>query len=1033
MGSVGSVYLAHDTLYHDKEVAVKIIHESLVNKSNLYHFKKEFEVMSRLKHPNLVKVFDFGRDYDQNQYYITMEYIKGDTIAQQFSPPTHLSFDKKRDYFVDMLRALAFIHSRNILHRDIKPANIIIEDHNVKLMDFGLSDLNEPEQKFKGTLYYIAPEQIHNKVDERSDIFSLGITFYEYFTDIPFFRELSTIEFLKLMHFEKFYHEYKETLLEKLEDKSLKKIINKMIAFNPAKRYTNTAQIIETINGTYNKTYPFETDETGEAYILGPAFVARDNELCILIDWRDNLPDYIAFIYGEAGIGKSRLLFEFKKHCQLNDILFMEGNFYENITRMFGPFLAILNECLLDVSTRLIDKYKLILKKLIPDNKRLLGIKKIEAIDPREERMNLINGIVNFLIDYVSEKKRLVIVYLNDLQWVDEASMSTLRLLNDRLRAADTPKPLLKIAVSSRVDNVETITGLRIKIKLGLFNRKNIFSYINSLFGKGNIGNGLTDSIPLINKKVGGNPFFLQEVIKLLVETRMITRKKKNWDLVTSIKDITIPSQIESLILGRIQRLSFTKEEERILQIMSLVGKELSRRDLNFIIKTDYNFLLRLEYFEIVISEIEENILFFRISHDLIIKSIVDKIEDRTALHGYIGNKLEMLYKDNIESYSEELAYHFQNSRKREKTMKYLGMAGDRAMRRFEYKKALGFYDSLLEILDVDDVKKHIDILLNKGKIFLELCSWEACETVLKEAVVLSDDIRDYHLHCEANYLLGRVYLHSEQIEKSIAAFEISLSHYKKTNNKSGIARVYNALGSSYRHMNNYESALSYYQRGYRIAKEVGDEENIAYNMGNLGVIAMEKGDYEYSIECNSVALAYSKKHKRKSRLAYGYGLIGRAYSNLQDYDRAMWYLDEAISIAIAIESPVLNANFYYFKADALYHLGKPDEALNYAIRSYELAVKTGVKFYSFFCQILSVKIYRDQGDVDKALDKLNHMMNKTDDEVDKAFIHYEIWCITKEETHKQAALSQFKKFYTTAPRIDFKNCIDHLSSDGTK
>jgi len=121
-GGMGAVYLAEDKLYNQK-VALKTIRKEIARQEIIDRFKVEFEVMTRLKHPNLAMVYDFGFDGETQNYFITMEYVEGATL-RRFE--TFARLEVILDIFVNLLRAIEFIHSRKILHRDIKPENIMI-------------------------------------------------------------------------------------------------------------------------------------------------------------------------------------------------------------------------------------------------------------------------------------------------------------------------------------------------------------------------------------------------------------------------------------------------------------------------------------------------------------------------------------------------------------------------------------------------------------------------------------------------------------------------------------------------------------------------------------------------------------------------------------------------------------------------------------------------------------------------------------------------------------------------------------------
>jgi len=154
-------------------------------------FYREAEVVAKLSHPNIVTIFDVGEDLDLS--YLAMEYLEGESLEAFARKDNLMPIRKGIDVTAQVCDALAYAHSHGIVHRDIKPANImILKNGLVKVTDFGIARATASSKTrtgvIKGTPYYMSPEQISGmKVDGRSDIFSLGIVFYQLLTgELPF-------------------------------------------------------------------------------------------------------------------------------------------------------------------------------------------------------------------------------------------------------------------------------------------------------------------------------------------------------------------------------------------------------------------------------------------------------------------------------------------------------------------------------------------------------------------------------------------------------------------------------------------------------------------------------------------------------------------------------------------------------------------------------------------------------------------------------------------------------------------------------
>lgn len=181
-GGMSEVYLAIDT-NTGKEVALKILDPKLsIDPEYIHRFKKEASISSQLNHKNIVKILSFGTFKDN--YYIAYEYIEGITLDKYIKQKS-LSISEIEDISIQILEALYYAHSNNIIHRDIKPSNIMIAKGTVKILDFGIAkqELAATVTKtglFMGSPHYVSPEQIEgHDIDYRSDIYSFGIVLYE--------------------------------------------------------------------------------------------------------------------------------------------------------------------------------------------------------------------------------------------------------------------------------------------------------------------------------------------------------------------------------------------------------------------------------------------------------------------------------------------------------------------------------------------------------------------------------------------------------------------------------------------------------------------------------------------------------------------------------------------------------------------------------------------------------------------------------------------------------------------------------------
>jgi serine/threonine protein kinase len=182
-GAMGVVYKARDP-FIGRLVALKTINSNLVDRPDLLErFYQEAQSAGKLQHPNIVTVFELGQEKDTP--FIAMEYLDGDSLEKTIVRQTELPLAMKVGYIVRICQALEYAHKNRVVHRDIKPGNIMVNSEGVvKVVDFGIARLVDFSRTHTnmmiGTPAYMAPELFRKKkADERTDIWAVGVTFYE--------------------------------------------------------------------------------------------------------------------------------------------------------------------------------------------------------------------------------------------------------------------------------------------------------------------------------------------------------------------------------------------------------------------------------------------------------------------------------------------------------------------------------------------------------------------------------------------------------------------------------------------------------------------------------------------------------------------------------------------------------------------------------------------------------------------------------------------------------------------------------------
>lgn len=249
-GSAGTVYKAVQELI-GREVAIKVLHEYLVSDEEfIKRFRQEAKASSRLSHPNIITIYDFGVIPQGNRPYIAMDLLVGTPLSDYLSENERVSLNDAIPLLTQVCSALGEAHRHGVVHRDVKPENIVLVERSGQklypmVVDFGIARIVEESESAKitrtgtvcGSPTYMSPEQCtSSKVDSRSDIYSIGIVIYETLTgEVPFHSdELIRVMSMHLSEPPKPLNQVKPGLI--FPD-ALEEVVNKALSKNPNDRF----------------------------------------------------------------------------------------------------------------------------------------------------------------------------------------------------------------------------------------------------------------------------------------------------------------------------------------------------------------------------------------------------------------------------------------------------------------------------------------------------------------------------------------------------------------------------------------------------------------------------------------------------------------------------------------------------------------------------------------------------------------------------------------------------------------------------
>ena len=592
-----------------KPVILKMLKQDYPTPAELTRYQQEYEITHDLDVTGVIKTY--GIEKYQNTLIIILEDFGGESLKQvminrQFTITEFLAFA------IQITDILGNIHTENIIHKDINPSNIIInpKTKELKIIDFGIasrlprenSTLKNPEH-LEGTLAYLAPEQtgrINRDIDYRSDLYSLGITFYEILTgELPF----NSTDAMELVH----CHIAKmPTPLYEINPNIpliISDIVVKLLAKNAEDRYQSAfglkldfekLQDFEKFDGVKFKLAQYNFSGR---FQIPQKLYGREDEVNTLLQTFErviNGSTEMMLVAGYSGVGKSALVHEVHKPMTEKRGYFADGKFdqfqknipYSAITQAFNKFcryLLLENNLIEQQLLSAVGNNGQIIIDVIPDLELVIGKQPpVAEVGPTEAQNRFQMVFLNF-IKALCSAEHPFILFIDDLQWVDSASLALLKtiMLDDEIRhlliigayrdnEVDKNHPFIMA-----VDSLTTVQINTIKLKnLQLSNVNHLLQdTLQCETGKSQKLAGL------VYQKTQGNAFFIRQFLQSLYTNELLYFQKHKWHWnIKQIKKQNITANVVELMVEQLQKLP--KIAQQVLRLAACVGNQF---DLNIL------------------------------------------------------------------------------------------------------------------------------------------------------------------------------------------------------------------------------------------------------------------------------------------------------------------------------------------------------------------------------------------------------------------------------------------------------------------
>ncbi|MEO1257931.1 MAG: tetratricopeptide repeat protein [Bacteroidota bacterium] len=726
----------------------------------------------------------------------------------------------------------------------------------------------------------------------------------------------------------------------------------------------------------------------------------------------------IAYVYGEAGIGKTRLAYELQNQlrkktrlrwvtCQSDEILrkpfnpfvyFLKIYFDQlsdntqevNLENFERRFAMLVNEIMYAE-----DKGAAQIKREVIRTKPVLAaLTSLRTTNTLWDNLDAKGRYENTLAALSSLFKaeallRPLVIELEDGHWFDQSSKEFLNDFIGQIKGFpifflvtsryddEGNKPLVFDEKLLKSNNVKSI-----QIDLNILDRSALEE-----FAKVQLGGGVTEGfIELLNKATNGNPFYAEQIIEYFLESGQLEQRDGLW----TVKDenVRISDSIQAILTARIDRLSEMVKET--VKAAAVIGREFELPVLNEIMKTSATFTPRDGNGQTVLKEQVKtaeraqiwqavNELRYIFRHALLREAVYDmQLKTRLRkLHRSIAEAIENLYKGGLEEHYVDLVFHYEQAEVTPKLKYYLLKAADYAKEYYQNQQAVRYYDRLLKLLESDSGKEpkknkqRADILLKKGNILELTGEWEEAEKLYRDALALARRTEDSGLLGSANNQLGYLLMLKGNYEEADSFLETAAAFFGSLHDNRGTSKVYGNLGTLYFRQGKYEDAKLYFIRSIQLAQLYKHTSSNAQIVATLGLTYMNLGKYDDGIRWQQSQLDLCKKVNDRQGMATLYVNMGIVYFEKGDMDNALNCYEQGLELSEELGNKQLTAIAIGSIGNVWQRKGNFEMAMQNFQRDLVLVEELGDKQGIAIANGLIGELYSMMGEFDKAIEFL--------------------------------------------------------------
>ncbi len=652
--------------------------------------------------------------------------------------------------------------------------------------------------------------------------------------------------------------------------------------------------------------------------------IGRERELTQLekfIDpvWRGDFAGTL-LVLGDAGIGKGRLVqaFRYARLFEDNNALWAFCQSEQILRESFNPFCSWLFHyfgftTIQDTSARkqIFDSKLDELIASIPDAEPVHELNRLrsvlgamvdlfwegslyEELDA-EGRYNNTLLVLTSLIKAESLRQPLIL-FVEDVQFIDEDSLNFLPRLKRSLVASDVPYPVA-VFVTSRIESHNPVLDSDLvdeQIHLGGLRREAVARLVEILLG----GVPSLELVNLVMDRSEGNPYFVEQIIHYLQEENLIEMSASGWRQVQRIRESFLPGDIGALLVARLDQLS--RRVKEVVQTASVFGREFMLEVLSAMTAEGdaiEQYVIDAEQSAIWLGDRDGRYIF---THGLLRDAAytMQMRARRLELHMQAVRALEKIYADELKFHYAELGYHSERAELWEKTQQYYSLAGKTASDAYQNLKGIDYFTRALSFTKTHDLPAKFDLLVDRVELYARRGDHVAHLKDLQTLEDLAHNLDDPQREAFVEMQYARYFVVSADYPAVIQHAESVVALSRTFNQPEVVLKTYQVWPLALLRMGKLEEAMRVAWEGRRRAQEYGDLNHEGYILMTMGLIATEQKDAMIADEYYQQALVIARQTSDRKLEARLLGNLGSSAGFiLQDYALAREYYEKAYAI----------------------------------------------------------------------------------------------------------------------------------------